>query len=106
MVVYGPPAAARVHFNLIARERERRVDTWCSLSMYGCPTMRVPLAVAPSRRASHVPGFVGWGGTGGEEPQVPPCTAAVETVRWSPTRAAQSHAHWTANPTTRWTTAV
>jgi hypothetical protein len=41
---------------------------------------------------------VGGACTGGEEPRGPPCTAVVETVWWSPTRAEQSHAHRTTNP--------
>jgi hypothetical protein len=44
----------------------------------GCPTMRLTLGAAPSRRASNVPGF---GGVGlHQETRRPSCTAVVATV--------------------------
>jgi hypothetical protein len=63
MVVYGSPAGARgiKLRTLIARGAAAGGHVVPSLSMYGCPAMRLPFAAAPSRRASDVPGFGGVG---------------------------------------------
>jgi hypothetical protein len=68
MGVRGPPAGVRVGSEPKIRdwpawvEAVGRVDTWYSLSMHGCPTMRVALAAASSRQpADTTRSFLGVG---------------------------------------------